>query len=85
MTKKNILQKIAIEYRNSSNNSGVVQYETTPDDITIEFKDGSKYVYDKKTPGRYKVNKMKNLAKRGFGLNTYINKRIKSAYKTKLV
>lgn len=85
MRKKNILQKIAIEYKNSGNNSGVVGYETTPDGITVEFKDGSKYMYDKTRPGRYKVNKMKSLAKRGFGLNTYINKRIKSAYKTKLV
>lgn len=85
MRKKNILQKIAIEYKNTSNNSGVVGYETTPDDITIEFRDGSKYIYDKKKTGRYRVLKMKRLANKGRGLNTYINKHVKGAYKAKII
>ena len=54
-------------------------YIQTPGSILVEFKDGSQYVYKSKKIGKYKLSKLLALARRGKGLNTYINKR-KPAY-----
>lgn len=70
-------------YANKGGNSGVVSYETTADSITVQFKDGSNYVYDAHKPGIAVVNKMKELAQAGHGLNSYISSVVKGNFSNK--
>ncbi|CQH24825.1 hypothetical protein ACX1H2_14635 [Yersinia enterocolitica] len=70
-------------YANKGGNSGVVFYETTPDAITVQFKDGWKYVYDSTKPGASTVSKMKELAQAGHGLNSYISSVVKKNFSRK--
>ncbi|MEL0580411.1 hypothetical protein AACK17_17945 [Pectobacterium punjabense] len=70
-------------YANRGGNSGVVFYETTADSITVEFKDGWKYVYDTNKPGAETVSKMKELAHSGQGLNSYISSIVKKNFSSK--
>jgi len=70
-------------YANRGGNSGVVTYETTADSITVEFKDGWKYVYDVNKPGTATVSKMKELAQTGQGLNSYISSVVKKNFSGK--
>ncbi|MCT1467925.1 hypothetical protein M3B74_14875 [Citrobacter freundii] len=70
-------------YANKGGNSGIVSYEITADSITVEFKDGWKYVYDGKKPGAATVAKMKDLAQSGHGLNSYISSVVKGNFSGK--
>lgn len=70
-------------YTNRGGNSGVVAYETTADSITVEFRDGWKYVYDASNPGATTVAHMKVLAQAGQGLNSYISSVVKTRYSRK--
>lgn len=70
-------------YANKGGDSGVVFYETTPDAITVQFKDGWKYVYDSTKPGVATVSKMKGLAQAGHGLNSYISSVVKKNFSRK--
>lgn len=67
-------------YENKGGNSGVVYYEITADSITVEFRDGWKYVYDADKPGAATVAKMKELAQAGQGLNSYISSVVKKNF-----
>jgi hypothetical protein len=71
-------------YKNKSGDSGVVAYELSPEHIDIEFKDGKRYRYNYKTPGRDHVEAMKLLAKRGSGLATYINQHVRERFALRL-
>lgn len=70
-------------YKNKGGNSGVVYYEITADSITVEFRDGWKYVYDAGNPGAATVAKMKELAQAGQGLNSYISSVVKKNFSRK--
>lgn len=70
-------------YANRGGNSGVVFYESRLDSITVEFKDGWKYVYDASKPGVATVSKMKELAHSGQGLNSYISRVVKKIFSSK--
>jgi hypothetical protein len=59
-------------YRNLAGNSGVTSYEILGDAIKVQFSNGTTYLYDYRNPGRDHVEKMKQLAKKGQGLATYI-------------
>ena len=52
--------------------------------IKVQFKDGAVYWYSYITPGSFEVEKMKNLAVAGRGLNSYISTYIKKRYDVKL-
>ncbi len=71
-------------YIDPSDNSGVSGYEIGLDSITVQFKDGGIYRYDYVSAGRENIEKMKRLALRGVGLNTFINQNIRNAYAAKL-
>jgi len=71
-------------YANRGGDSGVVSYETTPDSITVVFRDGSEYLYDSGAPGSADVEQMKSLAEAGEGLNEYINRHVRKNYARKL-
>lgn len=71
------------KYMNLSGKSGVVAYEIGSDFIRVQFKDGSVYLYIYENPGKFDVEKMKELARQGSGLNSYINKQVKNNYQKK--
>lgn len=70
-------------YANRGGDSGIVSYEITADSITVEFKDGWKYVYDSTAPGAATVVRMKELAQSGHGLNSYISSVVKTNFSRK--
>ena len=72
------------KYNNIGGDSGIVGYETGIDYIKVQFKDGAVYLYNYIRPGQIKVEHMKNLAKRGSGLNSYISTSIRKNYASKL-
>jgi hypothetical protein len=71
-------------YKNLSGTSGIKAYEIGPKSITIEFADGTAYLYTYRSAGRERIEKMKQLATQGQGLNTYINDVFRKGYAEKL-
>lgn len=67
-------------YSDIDRDSGVVKYEAGSDFIRVQFSDGSQYLYTYSSAGRHHIERMKQLAQRGDGLNAYINKHAKKAY-----
>ncbi|MDB5115028.1 MAG: hypothetical protein JWQ79_520 [Mucilaginibacter sp.] len=72
------------KYRTADHDTGVVAFETGRDCISIMFKDGSVYVYTKKSAGTAAITEMKTLAEKGEGLTTYINQHVREHYQFKL-
>ena len=70
-------------YRNLSGNSGVAAYESGPDYIRVQFSDGSIYLYTEARTGSHNIEKMKELASRGEGLNSFITKYVRYDYARK--
>jgi hypothetical protein len=56
------------KYKDKGGDSGINAFEIDTDSITIQFKDGSKYLYNYLRPGRNYVDQMKRLAYQGIGL-----------------
>lgn len=71
-------------YADLDGDSSVVRYEIQDDSITVEFQDGSAYLYTYASAGRSNVERMKALAKRGDGLNSFIQKNVRKRYERKL-
>jgi hypothetical protein len=71
-------------YKNLSGDSVVVAYEIGSDSITIQFRDGSVYLYNYQSAGSSNVEHMKALAISGQGLNSFINRVVKKKYASKL-
>jgi hypothetical protein len=71
-------------YKNLGGDSNVIGYEITSDSITVQFGDGSVYLYNYQKPGHNDVEKMKSLAIAGQGLNSYIGRVVKKNYAAKL-
>ena len=74
-----------IPYRNVSGKSGIVSYELSEDSITVVFGSGGckHYLYNAARPGRATVEKMKALARQGYGLNGYISSVVKDSFARK--
>lgn len=68
-------------YKDINNDSGVRGYEIHDDSITVWF-DGTErsYTYSYGLAGATHVEKMKELARNGDGLNAYINYNVKFKY-----
>jgi hypothetical protein len=64
--------------------SGVVAFEIRADAIVLRFKDGGVYLYDGRKPGMRHVGKMKQLARAGRGLATYVNQHVRENYAARL-
>ena len=71
-------------YTNRRGNSGVIEYAPGAEAIIIRFRNGDTYLYDYHTPGPRKVERMKQLAGKGVGLATFINKHVRDSYAKKL-
>ena len=69
-------------YLNKSGKSGIRKYDIGNDYIIVHFKSGNKrhYRYDYSKPGQIHVEKMKQLALLGEGLNSYISTTVKKNY-----
>lgn len=71
-------------YANRGGDSGVVAYELGDDSITVEFSDGSVYLYTYASAGAANIEHMKDLAERGEGLNEFIKRHVNKGYERKL-
>ena len=72
------------KYRNLGGNSNVSSYEIGEEQITVQFGDGSLYLYNYASTGHDNIERMKILASDGLGLNSFINKYVKKRYARKL-
>jgi hypothetical protein len=70
-------------YKNLSGNSGVVAYEICPKHIKVRFSDGTVYLYTNASAGPRHVQHMKDLARRGQGLSSFISTSVREAYARK--
>jgi len=71
-------------YKNLSGTSGVAAFEQGADYIKVQFSDGSVYHYTHASAGEGNITRMKALANSGFGLNAFINTKVKYRYAAKL-
>ena len=70
-------------YKNLGGNSGVMAYEIGSDFIRVQFFDGSIYLYTYASAGSHNIEHMKQLARNGQGLNSFINTTVRKAYARK--
>lgn len=68
------------KYKNVGGGSGVAAYEYGTDFIKVRFTTGKDYRYTNKSAGAENIKKMITLAKKGDGLNAFINKEVKYFY-----
>lgn len=71
-------------YRNLSGRSGVRAYQLGLDAISVEFADGSVYLYTRASAGSAAIAHMQALAEAGRGLATYINRHVGERYAERL-
>ncbi|MCK5022153.1 MAG: hypothetical protein KAR54_02805 [Candidatus Pacebacteria bacterium] len=72
-------------YKNLDGQSGIVGYEIGDDFIIVKFKEASKsgyttYKYSYTSAGEDEVEKMKELASSGDGLDEFINSSVRKKY-----
>lgn len=73
-------------YKNLNMNSNVQFYEICPQSIRVKFyKTNKVYSYSYVSAGKAKVEYMKFLARRGFGLNSFINRFCKYSYDKNII
>ena len=68
------------KYSNLSGNSSILGYKSYDDRIDVMFKDGKIYTYSYYKAGKGHVDKMKELASKGYGLNSYIMRNVRYKY-----
>jgi hypothetical protein len=67
-------------YANRCGHSGVTGWEDGPGYLRLRFVDGGVYLYTHHRPGALKLATMKELARRGQGLATFINRHVRDDY-----
>lgn len=82
--RKSMTTSLPERYESLSGDSGVVSYDLGADSITLQFKNGVVYLYNAEKPGKEHVERMKQLAKAGSGLSTYVSQHVKDAYARRL-
>ena len=68
------------KYKNKGGGSGIDSYENGTDFIIVMFLGGDEYTYNYEATGAERVEKMKLLAEKGEGLNSFIKKYVKGDY-----
>ncbi len=71
-------------YGNRDNRAGIEAYALLARGIAIRFHDGSVLLYDRDCPGAAHVEKMKELARAGGGLGTYIGRHVGRRYASRV-
>ena len=61
-------------YENVGGESAIVAFESGDDSITVEFRDGSIYLFTYRSAGSANVEQMKKYAVFGHGLNGFISR-----------
>ncbi len=68
-------------YGNVNGDSNVLCYNIGNDYISVQFRGTPRiYRYTYASAGKAHVENMKDLARRGYGLNSYINRNVKYLY-----
>lgn len=67
-------------YKNLGGNSNIQWFIIGDDYIDVKFGTGNPYRYSYRSAGREKVETMKELARKGEGLNSYINRYARKDY-----
>lgn len=70
-------------YQNLNGNSKVDQYAIAEKEIRVRFVNGHEFTFNHIAPGKTHVDKMKQLATQGSGLNNYITNIVKRNYAAK--
>lgn len=70
-------------YRDVDGDSGVHAYEIGADFIRVQFSTGVVYLYTYASAGMQNIERMKQLARNGDGLNAFINTTVRKAYARK--
>jgi hypothetical protein len=73
-----------VRYKNLGGDSNVAAYEIGETSITIQFRDTTVYLYTEESTGKPDIDRMKELAIAGQGLNNFIGKRVKTRYAKKI-
>ncbi|SIO68001.1 hypothetical protein SAMN05444172_4692 [Burkholderia sp. GAS332] len=71
-------------YKNLGGDSNVVAYEVEQGSITVQFGDGSVYLYSTQSTSVENIAQMQRLANVGQGLNSFIGRVVKKGYARKL-
>lgn len=71
-------------YKNVGGDSGVTAYGIGQDSITVQFKDGTAYLYNSQSTGAANIAEMQRLATAGLGLNSFIGRVVRKGYAQKL-
>jgi len=71
-------------YKNFGGDSGVIAYELGDGSITVQFNDGSIYLYTSQSTGPGNLAEMQRLAQAGEGLNSFISRVVRKGYADKL-
>lgn len=71
------------EYANTDGDSSVRAYEDGADYIRVRFSDGSVYLYTYASAGQANIERMKQLARAGTGLNSFIMSNVRKKYESK--
>jgi hypothetical protein len=71
-------------YKNHSGESGVVAYDIDAGSITIQFRNGERYLYTEDSAGAANVARMQELARAGRGLSGFISQHVHDGYARKL-
>lgn len=67
-------------YKNLGGNSNVAAFEVKQGSITVQFGDGSIYLYTSKSAGAMNITEMQRLASAGQGLNSFISRVVRKNY-----
>ncbi|SDL53881.1 hypothetical protein SAMN05660337_3235 [Maridesulfovibrio ferrireducens] len=70
-------------YSNIGGNSGVAAYRYDSDSICVQFNSGATYSYTYASAGASNLEHMKDLAEQGHGLNSFINRVVRTQYASK--
>ncbi len=71
-------------YANLGRDSNIASYEFGAGSITVQFNDGSVYLYTNQSSGSKNLAEMQRLAQVGQGLNSFINRFVRKCYAQKL-
>ena len=71
-------------YKNLAGESGVVAYDIDAGQITIQFRNGERYLYTEDSAGAANIARMQELARAGRGLSSFISQHVHDRYARKV-
>ena len=71
-------------YKHRSGESGVVAYDIDAGQITVEFRNGERYLYTEDSAGAANIARMQELAQAGHGLSSFISQHVHDRYARKI-